>query len=282
MRNLRSYSENSTDYFDKIVESKRNSTTDPEYKERIVSYKPVIDKQFINYDQNFINNELQLLECHGFKDISKIDLSKLYSYRNSNIQKLKIEVTTLENNRVLNTCQNCTINEVNTLDHFVNKGEFPEFSVHPKNLHPSCSVCNSYKGDNWREDGEVIFLNLYIDKLPNKQYLFVELEFENDIIYPKFFIDNRNNLPDKTFSKIENHYNKLFLCERFRTNSYSVITSLQNTLITYSKKLTIKDLRELVQETAFNNMSHFGENYWKSILEIAIVDSDEAIEFLIS
>lgn len=280
MRNLKPYQENSEGFYDKIIASKNISSKDPDYKIRLSANKKTISKQFEIYDDNFTKNKLEFLENHSFNDDESIDLIKLYSYRNKHIQKLKINVTTLQNNRIFNTCQNCTINEINTFDHFVNKSEFPEFSVHPKNLHPSCSVCNSYKGKNWREDSKILFLNLYLDNLPKEQYLFVDINIEDDVISPHFYINNSNKISADLFLKIYNHYEKLHLCKRFQDNSDTVITSLENTLKTYSNKLSLSDLTDLVIETSNRNIETYGSNYWKSILEIELIKNKEFLNLI--
>src|SRR5699024_1602345 len=231
MRKLNPYNKGSFEFYKEVVDSKRNSAQDPDYKERLENHEEAVEGSFENYDEGFANDDLISLVNHGFANGDKDDLLRLYSYKNKKIQELKIAVTTTERNRLLNTCQNCTIGEVNSFDHFVSKDEFPEFAVQPKNLFPSCSKCNSYKGQEWREHGQITYLNLYLDDLPEEQYLFVNIEvIDNDVVTTEFYLDNPNGIDPVLYERIQNHYRNLHLCHRFKENADSVITELENVI----------------------------------------------------
>ena len=283
MRRLKPYNNDSFEFHKEVLNSKKNSPQDPHYKNRLETQENTLADKFVEYDDSFSSNDLVSLANYGFDGRDKTDLIKLYSYKSKKIQKLKISVTTIERNRILSTCQNCTISEVNSLDHFVNKKEFPEFSVHPKNLFPSCTKCNSYKGQEWRDHGQVTCLNLYLDELPDEQYLFVNINVvNNDVITTRFYLENPNGVDPIFFGRIQNHYNKLHLCERFQENADTIITSLENTIKTYSDKLPLEDIIELVISNSERDMKHYGYNYWKSILEISLVNNDDFIEIAIN
>lgn len=283
MRKLNSYNDDTFEFYKEVVASKKNSKQDNDYKERLAGFQDTVENQFEHYDDSFGNNDLVGLASHGYIDGDKADLLRLYSYKGKNIQKLKVAVTTTARNRILSTCQNCTIGEVNSFDHFVNKEEFPEFSVHPNNLFPSCTKCNSYKGQEWREHGQVTYLNLYLDNLPEDQYLFVDINVEdNDVILTEFYVENLNGINPVFFERIQNHYSNLHLCQRFQENADTVITSLENTVRTYADKLPLEDIIELVIENSERDLIYYGYNYWKSILVIALMRNDDFIEMAIN
>ena len=145
MRKLKAYEQNCFDFHKKVLASKNNTKKDPKYKGRVENLDGDVTQQFNLYDSLFAINNLPLITNRPFDVQSTEDLKKLYSYDLNAIQKLKIKLTTTEAGRIVNTCQNCTINQVNSFDHFVPQSEFPEFSVNPKNLFPSCTECNSKK-----------------------------------------------------------------------------------------------------------------------------------------
>lgn len=282
MRNLEPYNEDSFEFYESVVASKRNSQQDPDYKERLQGYGAAISDQFEEYDQRFENDNLVGLANYGFAGNDKEDLLRLYSYKGALMQRLKINVTTTQHNRIMNTCQNCTISEVNSFDHFVNKDEFPEFSVHPKNLFPSCAICNSYKGEIWRENETIQYLNLYLDQLPEEQYLFVDITVNGGTVEADFSLDNRYGIDPIFFERVQNHYQRLHLCNRFRENSHSVIAPLENVIKSYVDVLSVEEVVDLVIESAERNMDYFGFNYWKSILEIELVSSDDFLNMAIN
>ncbi|MBD1398818.1 hypothetical protein H9Q13_16725 [Pontibacter sp. JH31] len=271
MRTLNFYDEDAFDFYEDVIKSKRNSKDDPHYKQRVSSHNETIKLLYSNYDRNFGRNSLQLLSKHGFAGSDKEDLHRLYSYKAKKFQSLKIKLTTTESNKKLSTCQNCTIGEVNSFDHFVPQEEFAEFVVNPKNLFPSCTKCNGYKSTAWRNGNKKLFLNLYLDSLPEEQYLFVNIINGNGSIETEFYLANTNGIDQELYELIHNHYIKLHLCPRFSENADTVITELENSIKNIAKKLPKNEVIETIVETASDNKVAFGHNYWKSVLEIALV-----------
>jgi 5-methylcytosine-specific restriction endonuclease McrA len=275
MKNLKPYDLSSIGFYDELLSTKRNSDKNPNYKTRLATYKANIDFNFTQYDTNYIDNNLTSMIPRGFNTQQKTDILSLYAYSTSAISKLKIKLTTSEYNRVENTCQNCTIGEVSSFDHFLPKDEFPEFSVHPKNLIPSCSKCNGKKSVNWRNGLKSLFLNLYLDALPDIQYLFVDIDHNLDFT---FIIDNRNHINPDLFSIIESHYVKLDLGNRFLGNSNKVVSELTNTITSFKNKLPRGEIINCVIETENSNKALYGSNYWRSILKIELVQNNDFMD----
>ncbi|MDO3424038.1 HNH endonuclease [Chryseobacterium sp. APV1] len=269
MKNLKAFSKICINFFDEVVSSKKNSIKDPDYKRRISLLKPNIGKCYDVYNKNFKNNTLLIVKSFGYVNPQKDDLIKLYSYRNSKIQELKKNVTTTKYNRLINTCQNCTINEAKTLDHILPKDDFPEFSVHPQNLFPSCSVCNGHKSTNWVKSGKPLFLNLYLDPLPADQYLFVKINIDlrKKKIITKFNLENKSKIDVDLFNVIKSHYSKLHLLDRFSDNCDDTISELKNTCKSgLEEGLTLDKIISIVQKKCVKDREHLGVNHWKIIL----------------
>jgi hypothetical protein len=273
MRNLKPYDGNSFEFHKNIIDRKRNTKEDATYKLRISALNGNVEDQYTLYDTHFGNDTLQNLTQFGYTGQEKNDLLALYSYKSKLLQDLKTKLTTTETNRIINACQNCTINEINSFDHFVPKDEFAEFSVNPKNLFPSCTMCNGYKAVAWRESGQRVFLNLYLDALPQEQYLFVDLDISGDDIKTNFRVANPNNIEPQLFRIIQNHYAKLRLCKRFTDNNDEVITALKNDVESHLDNLSVEVIQQTVIKRNQKNMLAFGHNYWKSILELALINS---------
>lgn len=278
MRNLNVYSGDTSDFLDEVITSKRNSPEDPNYKQRVNILSPAVKVLFSNYEiAHKANNHVSLVS-NGFINQDKTDLLKLYSSGNSRLIKLKYTVTTVLDNRAMNTCQYCTIGPVGSLDHIVPKGEFPEFSVNPKNLLPACTTCNSHKNENWKENNKTIFLNLYTDILPVEEYLFVDLIVTENNIQPTFELRNVNNIDADFFELLEKHYSRLHLPQRFKRESYKVISELTN-LISVSKHLLNQNqIIELVKAKISEDKAVFGNNYYKSILENSLINNQDYVD----
>ena len=280
MKNLNFYREESFVFHERMIASKKATQKDPEIRNRLTALNGRIETLYQSYKNNFDNNNLEFLTPHGYVDQNKNDLLSLYSFKSVIIQNFRSNITTTATNRVINTCQNCTIGEVSSFDHVLPKEEFAEFAVNPLNLFPSCSVCNSAKGRFWLRNGQRIFLNLYLDILPDLQYLFVDGSFVANTFITDFSVQNPNSIRPALFSIIESHYSDLHLPRRFSENNNSVITNLQNQLKPYIGRLALNELIEITKEKIRLNRIYFGFNYWQSILELELLDNDDFIASL--
>ena len=282
MKNLKPYNECSSTFLDNVIKTKKKSKKDPTYKDRVEILKPNVKSKFTTYDVEHTANNLASLTAYGYAGQDKIDLLKLYKYDNSVIQNLNEKVTTLEGNRLINTCQNCTINEINSLDHIVPKDEFPEFSVNPRNLFPSCTKCNGHKNVIWRENNKSVFLNLYLDNLPEEQYLFCYPTIDDDKITLKFSIENRNGIEQNLFELINNHYTRLHLPKRFRKNSHDIIYELCKEIKKYKDKISKEELLKTIKEDILEEKKYYGFNYWKAIIKETLINDDNYLALMFS
>lgn len=279
MRNLNPYDDDTTTFFDNVVAARRPSDKDPDFVTRVVSYRPGIIIAYTAYDGHIATQSLMTAVAVGHVNPTKADLIELYKYKAKIFQNLKVKLTTDENNRLINTCQNCTINAVNSFDHVLPKDEFPEFAVNPKNLFPSCTECNGYKSTIWRNGTNALFLNLFLDILPPEQYLFAEVTVNGNDIDVKYTIENRNGTDAILFNIIQSHYNRLHLPKRFSENYEDVITELINSILSVKGKLSKAEIKETSIEKAERDLNKFGYNYWKAITTIALLNSDDFFEY---
>jgi 5-methylcytosine-specific restriction endonuclease McrA len=279
MRKLIPYIGNAFAFYKDVISGKKNTVHDPTFKDRLNGMEGIIQPLFQTYDDRFAGNNLEILHAHPLTASQRADLLKLYSYKSSRLQKLKIQLTTMELNKALNTCQCCTIGEVGSFDHLVPKEEFPEFSVNPKNLFPACQKCNSYKHQAWRQGGVRTFLNLFLDELPTVQYLFANLNVDaTGLVTVAFELRNVNGVSAQMFALLQSHFINLRLLQRFKEHSDTVIVPIVNSIKSGKVNLTKPQIIAQIKATSIANQAFFGANYWKSILEIALADSQPFID----
>lgn len=281
MKNLNSYKLNSFEFHKSVINSKKLTKSDKDIKIRLNALNAQIESLHKIYKVNFDNDSLQTIKAHGYENNEKLDLLSLYSYKSKVIQSFKAGITTSSTNRIINTCQNCTIGEVSSFDHILPKEEFAEYVVNPLNLFPSCSTCNSLKGKYWIHNGQRLYLNLYLDDLPQLQYLFVNIGFLNNTFTTEFYLDNQNGVDQKLFSLIEQHYTRLKLFKRFSDNNDLVIPTLQNKIRPYIGKLPLQDIIDVTTKQIQLNRDLFGFNYWQSILELELINNQLFLDTLI-
>jgi hypothetical protein len=273
MLKIKPYEEDSFSFYEDVVNSKRNTRNKPKLKDELESISNPQSSYFESYDEAFHSNSLAIIEAVMYDDNNKANLKALYSYRNKKIQELKNLLTRhpLHKEHILNTCQNCTINEADTMDHILGQTEFPEFSVHPKNLFPCCSVCNKKKSDRYvNDEGAQLFLNLFLDELPQSQYLHVEF---GDNWLPRFRLEQPRDVPNNVFNLIERHYEQLCLLTRFRDSSNEIISSLRSTIKVFGGV----GIRGKIEELCLELEPVLGYNHRQIVLTRALGSSKEFI-----
>ncbi|WP_452231777.1 hypothetical protein [Lacinutrix sp. MEBiC02595] len=268
MKNIKCYQGDALSFHKKLVNDSLNIGV---VKDNLLKNELTITQTYADYKDKFDNNNLFAISAHGFEGEDKANLLKLYSSQRKPIIELKKELTTNEFNQRINNCPNCTIEKVASLDHYIPKDEFPEFSVNPINLIPCCSTCNSKKKENWKGDKNLLFLNLYSLTIPNSQYLFVSIVSKIEFT---FELKNISNIDLNLFKVIKSHYDKLNLLQRFREDSDEVIAELD--LLISSGKDSISDeieLKKFIKNHYSKIEARDGINNWKIVLVNAMINS---------
>jgi hypothetical protein len=272
MRKIKSYTGDAFQFHKKVLKAKKNKST----KSIVSGLEEVIKTQFECYDTCFANDTLHNLEAADVTTTQKTALLDLYSFNMKPFQELLIELTTDENNRVSKLCPNCTINNVQSLDHCIPKTEFPEYSDNPKNLMQCCMTCNGKKSSIWRTDSTRTFLNLFIDEIPDSQFLYVEGELIDGIPVFNFRLEQPEGMDDLMYARIERHYIGLDLLNRFADNSSDVIDELSFSIKSlFNNHISKYQIRDAVISSALMLQRKFGRNYWKSLLHIECVSNEQ-------
>ncbi len=115
-------------------------------------------------------------------------------------------------------CPFCGISESSTLDHYLPKERYPEFSVFPKNLVPSCAVCNTRKRDRILDAGTNVrmFLHPCYDPIPDMSFLTVHARMEADALVLSYRLIRPAGMALQTFRHLTSHFNELDLADRYR------------------------------------------------------------------
>jgi hypothetical protein len=272
MRKNKHYNSDSFNFFKDVRSTKRHSRTDPNYKTRLNGYDDIVSPRYNDYDNAFTANNLTSLSVIELSNQASSDLEKMYSFSNSKIQALKDYLLTNEEGRTHNTCLNCGMNEANTFDHFLPKGEFPHFSIHPKNLVPSCSNCNSKKSINWQSGDSSLFINFYLDDIPDIQFLFCDVISTPQSFKVNFLIQNTNGINPNLYSVIESHFNRLKICSRLNKFCNNTISEFVNDYLPY-KDGRLNEFITQVNNSLVHHNDSFGINYWKNVLKSSLISS---------
>lgn len=253
-------------------------------KSRVHAKDDEIEARFDEYDHAFETNTLESIAEEPVMQEMRTDLQSLYNFKSRPFQELH-ELLIRPDGILNDTCPNCDKDSVESFDHLLPQTKFPEFSDHPLNLMPCCSECNGRKSANWIENGRRKYLNLYIDELPEVQYLFCDVRVSGDAIECDFSLANPNGIDADLFRKITNHFETLDLCRRYKNRSNQVVTEL-STQVQLCKSFPLGDIKEkeyvrhILQDVIANSKQQKGCNNWKTLIFEACCNTDEVFDFL--
>lgn len=263
MHNITPYSENAFALYKEAVDRK----DDGESKNRLVAVEKTVEALYKEFDEHFPDNSLRLIPSDRIKKPLRDDLFDMYSYEAAIVKKVRKWLQEHNSVTVYGVCQHCGIVPFDTMDHILPHQRYAEYSVHARNLIPCCTDCNRRK--NERE-----ILNLYVDVLPDVEYLFMDVKANGDTIDLSFRLDNSQGFvqPD-LFRKIAAHYAKLELFYRMKTIATTRIsgflTQIKRSYVKYGKQEVIDEINEGVEDLR----QAYGYNYWEVAFQKGLVNS---------
>lgn len=264
MHNLKPYPDDAFSLYKEAVERKDDGDT----KNRLVAAEKTIQSYYKEYDKHFPTNTLWSISPRRINGALYNDLYDMYGFDAGIVNHVKKWLK--ENNpvTVYGVCQHCGLAPFDTMDHILPHTPYPEYAVHARNLIPCCTDCNR------RKSGREI-LNLYLDILPEVEYLFMDVKANGDTIDLTFRLDNSKQLiPDALFNKISNHYTKLELFDRLKTFAMTKISgfviNINKTYEKDGKQAVIDKINEDIQDLR----KAYGYNYWEVAFQKGLGNSD--------
>jgi hypothetical protein len=248
--------------FNEISNAKINK-----YRKRLKKVRPRVKVRYEAYIKNA--TALESLPPSQIVGVYSEALIKCYSSRTAIMDELRDELLypDLEN---FDTCPFCGIGEPTTLDHYLPKEEFPEFSVLSKNLIPVCGVCNSnYKGTKWIDNYQRLFVHTYYDIFPNYTFLGAQVIVGTKISidFDALFVASEPSF-STLFSK---HVEKLGLKRRYKRKASSEVSRKRRQLeVIYKRNGSALDVVKALKDEALALEKDFSGNNWKTALYKAL------------
>jgi 5-methylcytosine-specific restriction endonuclease McrA len=171
-------------------------------------------------------------------------------------------------------CPFCGLGYASTLDHYLPKTKYPQLSVLPLNLVPSCKDCNTGKSTAIATTAEEQSLHPYFDhqNFIDDQWLYAEVrQTKPATIY--FFVkapDNWDHIPK---IRVQSHFNAFNLALRYSLEAANEMVSLRDTLVSYSKLLGSNGSK-INLEIEAKSCANQHINYWKTAMLQALASSE--------
>jgi len=175
-------------------------------------------------------------------------------------------------------CPFCGVSEAGTLDHYLPKESYPEFSVLAWNLVPSCAKCNTRKRTLIVDDGTDVrlFLHPYFDDIPNQLFLAVRVRLRQDALLLKFYVRQPAGMSLACYSQLRSHFNQLDLADRYRKLSLIELRGRHGGFVRFygQEDGAERVAAELLAEANDYEAAH-GPNFWRVVLYRALATHDE-------
>jgi len=170
-----------------------------------------------------------------------------------------------------NRCPFCGVGYASTLDHYLPKTKYPQLSVVPFNLVPSCKDCNTGKSTAIAITEKEQSLHPYFSnqKFINEQWLFAEI-MPTIPETTRYFVKPPISWDSVSKSRVQSHFNDFKLATKYTIEAASELAGRKQFLDDFKNLHGSNLLSELLKEEAksyFNN--HV--NAWKTALYQALV-----------
>ncbi len=282
MRNLKPPALKTAAVFEDCVRNVGNAAKRADFakaKSRFIN----AESAYLHAAQNHVLYQLPLsIEESGevvFGSLTKSDVKSLYSGQMVPTSKAaRQHYDQLVISSPQRKCPFCGFGRATTLDHFLNKSDYPWLSIVPTNLVPACRDCNHSKGTSRAETANDQTIHPYFEnaQLSTEQWLFASV-----LQTAPLALDYRAEPPaswDKALRKrVERHFVGFNLKARFAIEAATELGALRFTL----KKLHPTAGRAAVAQhlavVASGEEEQF-RNSWRTALYQALAGSDWYID----
>lgn len=268
MRSIPLLAVDATDVFDDIAAAKRQPR-----RRRMLAVRARVLSAYQDYDD-------AVPEVGGLAEVQMTNLQKdamrhAYTVETQPMTQLRGDLL----KRVSAArCPFCGISESSTLDHYLPKEQFPEFSVFPNNLCPSCAVCNTRKRDRILDDGTNVrmFLHPCYDQIPDTGFLVVRVRMEADALVLSYRLVRPAGMALQVFQHLRSHFNELNLADRYRLMGLEHLGGQYPALRrAYGLGEDAERVADKLREGAEDFEEVFGPNYWLAKLYRALADNED-------
>ena len=188
------------------------------------------------------------------------------------LRDLKKAIVAAQPVRLMKYCPMCGTTLHSTFDHYMPAVRFPEFAVHPLNLVPCCSKCNSIKDDDWLSaTGRRQYLHAYSDELPDLQFVTVSLHEQYGLsgVGATFALVRPEGVPGDSWRLVKSHFDRLHLLDRYDELGNDEIAEILSDGRAFVEAGG-DDVRQFLSARAHDRRTVYGRNHWRAVLMEAL------------
>lgn len=191
---------------------------DTEKKERLKNSKEAIVRSSEQYVDAVNKNELfnQDTDVHIVGGATKDDMVYLYDERLVKSVDGKPYYDKIKSNVPLGKCPICGYSLVDTIDHYLPKSVFHQYTITLENLVPLCIVCNKNKGDYYPNKRENELIHPYFDDFDDEVWLIATINKDaGDPFGFLYTVRKPESWNDEKYQRAKFHVEKYHLDDLF-------------------------------------------------------------------
>lgn len=226
-------------------------------------------KQFYTIPQNNCGNDDIALGS-----VTKTELKNVYSTHMVGQKKpARAIYDLLKSKAPLGRCPFCGIGHVSTLDHYLPKAKYPQLSVVPLNLVPSCKDCNTEKSTAVASTAEAQSLHPYFDhqNFISEQWLFAEIICPAPVTI-RFFVQAPEHWDEISKARVQAHFRGFKLDSRYSVEAGYQVSCLREMLSQY-ERLSPDEIRQMLAIKA-DGYAKLHRNSWETAMYQVLSASD--------
>ena len=172
-------------------------------------------------------------------------------------------------------CCYCSDCEPTELDHFLPKSIFPEFSIFPSNLVPTCHECNKFKDDDYPRNNIDYLVHPYYENYAEFEWLMASLRYKDDapiVIYQisEVLASTDNDLA----SRLGHQCRKLQLFRRYAYRAMQEVSCIKHRIIDLHTKGGIDAVRQHLEGEAMSRKK-LNKNSWQTALYNCLANDEQ-------
>lgn len=246
-----------------------------ELKNRLAACAPLIEDASIEFNDKIGNHELFEIarETIVNGDVTAKELEQVYTSRmvpkNSPGRDLynKIKLSA-----PFGICPLCSHRQVETLDHYLPKAEYPRLAVVPTNLIPSCTDCNKSKLVAYPTCAEEETLHPYFDNIEDYIWLIAEVNHTSPPTF-SFSISPPAHWGQLLIDRVNYHFNSLNL-----SPLYAVQAAVELNNINFGLQEIFESYGSVGVEDHLSRQArsryHVNKNSWQTALYLAMSNNE--------
>lgn len=265
-----------------VYETCINSIVSDDLRNRLTATIHFIDHASTDYLQKANIGQLYVvpqINCHNNEialgDVTKEELKDVYSSHMVGKSKpARAIYDSLLSRAPMGRCPFCGIGQASTLDHYLPKTKYPQLSVLPLNLIPSCKDCNTGKSTNVPLTTGEQCLHPYFDHqhFIDEQWLYARVNQTTPVTI-SFYVQEPIHWDETSKSRVRSHFRDFKLSSRFAVETANQLACLRDTLSSYNEMMGPEAVK---QHLAIEAHSWFEQhkNSWQTAMFQALANCD--------